>query len=215
MTYGQRGCEPHALGAPLARPGKRDAIIRIGPLRPECLQVVCKHSLLGLATNGFRPDWRRRPASRRKRGQDGGVQNRGDAYATSARCPGSTASRATSAARGMGDWRSQPPAALALGFTRQRSSAPARPGERVRGFAIAGPRRRARSRWPIRSRAKSGLSHVGASKVLVRGGAPERLHWPSCRNSRAVTANSLLHPWSSRPSQPSERHIVSSSARGC
>ena len=29
--------------------------------RPECLQERRKHSVLGLATSGFRPDWRRRP----------------------------------------------------------------------------------------------------------------------------------------------------------
>ena len=40
--------------------------------RPECLQERCEHSVLGLATSGFRPDWRPRPASRRMRGSRSG-----------------------------------------------------------------------------------------------------------------------------------------------
>jgi hypothetical protein len=36
--------------------------------RPECLQERCKHSVLGLATSGLRPDRRRRPAPRRNQG---------------------------------------------------------------------------------------------------------------------------------------------------
>jgi hypothetical protein len=40
---------------------------RQGSPRPECLQEGCKHSVLCLATSGFLPDRRPRPASRRKR----------------------------------------------------------------------------------------------------------------------------------------------------
>jgi hypothetical protein len=36
--------------------------------RPEWLQDGCKHVAPGLATSGFRPDWRPRPASRRQQG---------------------------------------------------------------------------------------------------------------------------------------------------